>query len=207
MKHQRIDIESARRDHHAQITDKWRARHPEAAKAQRAMRKHQSMLKERFGHKREGTLETLDRASRITQGALARMFMGGHLTADQLAWGAEIRAIAERIGRDVSYGTFSLETRVDNSASRSRVESESLGRVRGEVAYSGWRSALARPGPVLAMIVDDRAVRPVAQAFRMRDATLRAMLNDALDAWPDYCRDARDRVSEADLRATEAALI
>lgn len=137
----------------------------------------------------------------MQQGALARLYLGGHLSADQLAWAQEIRVIAERIGRDVAIGTLSLETRVDNGFSGHRLAEESLGRVRAEVAYTRWRAGLVRPQPVLAMIVEDRACRAVARAFRMRDAGARALLLDALDAWPDWCGWARDRVDAEDLVA------
>jgi hypothetical protein len=186
-------------EHRRRVNTDFARRHPAIAREQRALRKHQAQLHERWGHKREGTLETLDKASRVQQGALARLFMGGHISVDQLAWSAEIRTVAERIGRDVAIGTVSLETRVDCGGGGRALFEESLGRVRAEVAYSRWRRALARPGPVLAMIVEDRAVRSVAQAFAMRDATARGLLINALDAWPDHCADARDRVDEEDL--------
>lgn len=191
---------------HRKIEDAFAARHPERAAEEALLRAGNAALEDKWGHKREGTPETLEHASRVRQGALARMFQGGHLSIDQLAWGAEIRGIAERIGRDVAIGTFSLETRVDNGGVDAGLFEESLGRVRAEVAYSGWRAALTKPGPVLAMIVEDRGVRPVAVHFGMRDATARALLIDALNAWPDYCLDARDRVSEEDLLAAQARL-
>lgn len=157
-------------------------------------------------HEAHGTPETLIKAARVQQGALARLFMAGHLSIDQLAWSAEIRAVAERIGRDVAIGSISLETRVDNGFTGWRASDESLGRVRAEVAYTRWRAQLARPAPVLAMIVEDRGCRAVAQAFRMRDAGARALLIDALDLWPDCYGWARDRVDEDDLVAAKRRL-
>jgi hypothetical protein len=191
---------------HQKIEADYRRRHPMRAAEEYVLRHRQAGLQERWGHKREGTPETLEQAARVRQGALARMFAGGHLSIDQLAFASEIRAIAERIGRDVAIGTVSLETRVDNSQGPGAPFEESLGRVRREVAYSRWRAALRRPGPVLAMVVDDIAVRTVAQHYRMRDAKARALLVDALDAWPEWCRDARERVNEVDLKLVAARL-
>ncbi|MEE4153444.1 MAG: hypothetical protein V2I27_04730 [Erythrobacter sp.] len=186
---------------HDKIEADFRRRHPAIAAEQAALRARHRRAHADYGHSVNATPETLARAARVSQGAMARLFMGGHLSIDQLAWSAEIRTVAERIGRDVAIGTVSLETRVDNGFSGHRLAEESLGRVRAEVAYSGWRAALRRPAPVLAMIVDDIAVRSVARHYRMRDAGARALLIDALDAWPDWCADARDRVDEDDLAA------
>ena len=206
MKHQTFDLEAARADRHAAISRKFEKRHPERAREERKLRRHNAKLPDRFGHRREGTLQTLDKASRVQQGALARMFVSGHLSADQLAFAAEIKVIAERIGRDVAIGTVSLETRVDCGGSGRGTCEESLGRVRREVAYSHWRADLDRPEAVLAMIVDDIAVRPAAQRFRMRDAKIRKLLTGALDAWPNYCREARARVDALDLAIAQARL-
>lgn len=186
--------------------DAFRRRHPDRAAQQRALRKHQAGLNERFGHKREGTLETLDKASGVKQGSLARMFQNGHISIDQLAWSQEIRAIAQSIQREVGLCVISAETRVDNGSAFFKREEQSLGRVRSEMAYTAWRGSLEKPQPILAMIVEDRALRPVAETFRMRDAKLKKMLTDSLDAWPDYYRDACDRVSEKDLEAARADL-
>lgn len=157
-------------------------------------------------HEAHGTPETLLKARHVRQGAMARLFMNGHLSIDQLAWSAEIRSCVERIGRDVAIGTISLETRVDNGYAGFRAGEESLGRVRAEMAYTRWRGQLRRPAPVLAMIVEDRACRAVARAFRMRDAAARTLLIDALDLWPDCCGWARDRVDEDDLVAARRRL-
>lgn len=157
-------------------------------------------------HEAHGTPETLIKAHYASQGSLARMFMRGHLSIDQLAWAEEIRRVAEIIARDVAIGSISLETRVDNGFNGHRMAEESLGRVRAEVAYSRWRRQLRKPAPVLAMIIEDRGVRVVGRAFRMRDATARALLVDALDAWPDCYGWARDRVDEDDLVAAQRRL-
>lgn len=168
----------------------------EAALARRA-----AVIADWRKHEAHGTPETLLKARHVQQGSLARLFTNGHLSIDQLAWSAEIRTVVERIGRDVAIGTISLETRVDNGFSGLRAGDESLGRVRAEMAYTRWRAQLRKPAPVLAMIVEDRSCRAVAQAFRMRDAAARTLLTDALDLWPDCYGWARDRVDAEDLVA------
>lgn len=183
--------------------DWWARAHPARA-AEEAELAAQAALVDRWRkHEAHGTPETLLKAGRVQQGALARLYMNGHLSIDQLAWAQEIRVVAERIGRDVAIGSLSLETRVDNGRDLTRQAFESLGRVRAEVAYTRWRARLARPAPVLAMIVEDRACRAVARAFRMRDVAARRLLIDALDAWPGCYSDAADRVDAADLAAVE----
>ena len=201
---QPIEIERAAR--RARIDASYRARHPEVARALRKMRKAQAGMKERHGHKREGTLETLEKHSKKQDGALARLFVNGHLTIDQLAWAEEIRAVVNRIARDVSFGSISLETRVDNGGNRAKRAVESLGRVRAEVAYTHWRQSLSKPAAVLAMIVDDVACATAAKQFRMRQETARRLLTQALDVWPDFHRDARDAVSEEDVALIHARL-
>ena len=54
--------------------------------------------------------------------------------------------------------------------------------------------------------IEDRGVRGVGRTFRMRDATARALLVDALDAWPDCYGWARDRVDEDDIVAVQRRL-
>jgi hypothetical protein len=186
--------------------DLWARRHPDRACDERGFANEADRVAAWRRHEAHGTAETQLKARRVQQGALARLYMNGHLSADQLAWAQEIRAIAERIGRDVAIGTISLETRVDNGFAGHRMAGESLGRVRAEVAYSRWRAGLGRPQPVLAMIVEDRACRAVARAYRMRDAGARALLLEALDDWPDCCGWARDRVDAEDLVAVERRL-
>ncbi len=186
--------------------DWWARAHPLRAAEEQALGAQAALVDRWRRHAAHGTPETLLKAGRVQQGALARLYMGGHLSLDQLAWAQEIRAIAERIGRDVAIGSISLETRVDNGFYGHRIAEESLGRVRAEVAYTRWRAGLRRPQPVLAMIVEDRACRAVARAFRMRDAGARAMLLDALDVWPDACGWARDRVDAEDLVAVQRRL-
>jgi hypothetical protein len=184
----------------------WERRHPDRALEERGLAIEVENIDRWRKHEAHGTAETLLKAGRVQQGALARLYMNGHLSIDQLAWAQEIRVVAERIGRDVAIGSISLETRVDNGFSGHRLAAESLGRVRSEVAYTRWRAGLKRAAPVLAMIVEDRACRAVARAFRMRYAAARVLLIDALDAWPDCHGWARDRVDADDLAAVQRRL-
>jgi len=185
---------------------RYRKRHPGRAREERFLRKAQATLQRDYGHKVNGTPETHRHAASVQQGALARLFMAGSLSADQLAWSAEIRAVHERIAGDVAIGTVSLETRVDQSRHGDGAFFERLGAVRAEVAYSGWRASLKKPGPVLAMIVDDVATRLAERQFGLRNGSARRLLIDALDRWPSWQRDACDRVDEAALTAAHARL-
>lgn len=186
--------------------DWWARAHPALAADEAALAAEAVLVDRWRKHEAHGTPETLLKAGRVQQGALARLFMNGHLSIDQLAWGEEIRRHFEWISRDVAIGSISLETRVDNGFSGHRLAEEHLHRVRAEMAYTRWRRQLRKPAPVLAMIVEDRACRAVARAFRMRDAAARALLLDALDLWPDCCGWARDRVDEDDLVAVQRRL-
>ena len=183
----------------------WRQRHPQRAAEQRALRKQQARIDATRKYQRAGTPETIDKAGRVQQGALARLYLAGHISADQLAWSAEIRCVVERITGEARIGTVSLETRVDQSR-RGGAVFERLGAVRAEVAYTAWRGALARPGPVLAMIVEDLACRAAEQRFHLRNGSARRLLLAALDAWPAHQREARRQVSGDDLLAAQARL-
>lgn len=200
------ELERKRARHRNKVRDDYCARHPDRADEERGFRRNQATLKERFGHRRAPTPETLDKVSHVQQGAMARLFQGGHISIDQLAWCQEIRSVSEALQREVGMAVISVETRVDNGSALFLREGQSLGRVRAEMAYSAWRRSLEKPAPVLAMVLEDRMCRPVAMAFRMRDETLRKMVIEALDSWPDFSRDARDRLSEEDLRDAEARL-
>lgn len=186
--------------------DAWARAHPRRAMEEADLAARAAIVDSWRKHEAHGTPETLLNAGFASQGHIARMFQNGHLSIDQLAWAEEIRTVYERIGRDVAIGTISLETRVDNGFAGHRMAEESLGRVRAEMAYSCWRRQLRKPAPVLAMIIDDRSCHAVAAVFRMRNATARRLLIDALDAWPDCFDWARGRVDEADLVAVRRKL-
>ena len=182
-------------------------RHPRRAAQERALKKANRAARKAYDHKIEGTPETHDKASRVRQGALARLFQSGALSADELAWSQEIAVVARRIVGDVRIGTVGLETRVDVSRDSDAAFFEALGQVRAEVAYSAWRAELARPGVVLAIIVEDIGIEAAARRYGMGRRRVRAMLLAALDAWPGHCRDARDAIEAADLAAAHAGLL
>lgn len=192
--------------------------HPARAREERALRKQQAEVAERFGRNdfAAATPETRYHASRVRQGALARLYASGALSADQLAWALEIAAAAQRIGADAAIGTVSLETRVDTSRDGGRRFWESLGQVRAEVAYTAWRGAAlalsprgsrSAVAPLLALIVEDCGIEAAATRFGMARRTLRKLLSDALDLWPGCCRDAWRSVDEADVEAARAGLL
>jgi hypothetical protein len=187
--------------------EQWASRHPGRAASERRARQHNRAVQKDFAHATFGTPETRFHASRTRQGALARMYVAGELSADELAASTEILAVHERIGRDVTCRTMSLETRVDISTNADARIFEKLGQVRAEVAYSTWRRSLPCPGLVLAVIVQDIGISVVARHWRMRNARARQLLTSALDTWrraqDDACRDI-----DADrLTAVHAGLI
>lgn len=189
----------------------YAARHPERASDERRLRKQQAELKRKHSKRDKledgGTPETRAKAARLHQGSMARLFELGHIDANELASSQEIRAAAEQIGRGMGYGTMSMETRVDDGRRGDGAFFEALGAVRAEVAYTSWRQALPDAPIVLTMIVDDLAWRRAAELFHTAPGRAKRLLLDALRAWPDHCRDARDRVSEADLMAAQSGLL
>ena len=202
--------EADRARHRLEPHDDFRQRHPERAAEESGFRKDRRARRRaeesRDPYRDDGTPETAQKAKAVKQGALARLFALGHLSADELAWSQEIRQVADRIARDVTIGTFSLETRVDQSRSGNGAFFESLGAVRGEVAYSAWRSELPEPALVLAMIVEDESWRTAAARFHVGPVRAKKLLLDALGRWPEHSREARERITEADLLAAQAGL-
>ncbi|MCW3837831.1 hypothetical protein ACFQ1E_17435 [Sphingomonas canadensis] len=148
----------------------------------------------------EATPETLYRARRTRQGALARLAISGAITADQLAAAEAIRAVAERIGRDAAMRTASLETRVDGGR-RGGAFFERLRDVREERAYRAWSAALGRWRPlVLAMIVEDLGIKRAARRYRAGELQAKRALGRALDDWPETLDGVRRSVDEVDVR-------
>lgn len=169
---------------------RFRARHPAVAAELSSLRRDQRRIRKRWANRKSealpGTAETYERASAVRQGALARLFEAGDIDIDQLAAGQEIAAVAEFLGRDVSIGTMSMETRVDSGRPPIDAAFESLSTVRREMAYSAWRAALVRPAmPVLAMIIGDIGVSVAAKRYHMRNRTAKKLLIDALELWRD----------------------
>lgn len=193
----------------------WRRQHPARAAEERAFRKERAE-RERAHAKRDkladdATPETRAKAARVHQGSLARLYELGHLTIDQLAASQEIKQVAQRIGADVRIGTFSLETRVDQSRSGGTFF-EALGAVRAEVAYGTWRQ---RPGAavLLAMILEDLSLTDAAKLLPsrageagVRKAKARGIVSGLLDAWSRDVGDACRSIDHADLAAMQAGL-
>ena len=200
------DRDRARAEHRRKTHSDYARRHPERAREERGFRQAQTRLA-KLGTHREATPETIAKARRVQQGALARLCASGSIDADQLAWSCEIRMVHERLGADVRIGTVSLETRVDQSRHGDGSFFEKLGAVRAEVGYTRWRAALPAPGLVLAVIVEDLGCNAAAARFSQDKRTVRKLLVDALDAWPRFQRDACDEVDEATLLAAQAAIL
>lgn len=145
----------------------------------------------------------------MRQGALARLYLNGRISADQLAWASEIAAAHEAVTRGLGLRTMSLETRIDASRAGEAFW-ESLAAVRREIAYTRWRGAVsrqARAGAALAMIVNDCGLAAAARAWGMRQAGALRLLGWALDLWPGCWAEARDAVDAGQLAAAQAALL
>lgn len=183
----------------------WDARHPVKAAEERALRKQRRQIRKEFGHKVNGTPETHFHAASTRQGAIARLYRSGKLFIDELARAVEIAATARRLSAEVSLRCVSLETRVDVSR-HDHAFFEALGAVRREVAYRRWRAMLPRPGPVVAMILDDVGATRAARQARMRRAGVIMLLCEALDLWGQLMADATHDIDEATLLAAQAGL-
>lgn len=162
-----------------------------------------------WDHKREGTPETHDHASRQVQGAIARMFQDGHIDADQLGWAAEIASVAEGIERDVGVRSASLEMKVDCSGSGKNVLVEGIMRVRREIAYGWWRQRIPHPRPaVLDMLIGEQiSYSRAARRWRMGKSRARMILIDSIDLWPEAMDHAERTVDDGDLAAAHAGLM
>lgn len=191
----------------------WAALHPDRAVEERMLRQDRRQLLENFGHKVNGTPETHARASKVRQGALARLHRSGAISIEQLGAALEIKAAHDRVAMDVGVGTGWGMDRVDISANPEGRFWEALGAVRSEIAYSKWRRALAGvgkgrgPGPVLAMVIEDCGVEGAARRFSMDRRTALAMLKAALNLWTKLRREACRQVDEATLAAAQAGLM
>lgn len=187
--------------------ERWAARHPRKAAQERAFRKQRALMVEEVGHKITGTIETHFHARRTRQGAVARLYASGRLSISELAWAEEIRTVVERIGRDVTVSTASLETRVDTSRHGDAFW-EALGAVRAEVAYGQWRREMGgRAALPLDVIVEDLALTVAARRHHMSVARAGALLEESLQRWGRNIRDACLAVRERDLEHVHARLM
>ncbi|HEY0131646.1 MAG TPA: hypothetical protein VGB57_09590 [Allosphingosinicella sp.] len=187
----------------------WARRHPEAAAAERSLRKGRAELLDLWSHKNAGTPETHDHASRCNQGALARLYENGTISGEQLAAGVEIAQVAEKIGADVSVRTASLETRVDVTRMGDGTFYERLGQVRREVAYTRWRGQVEGPiGAVLDMIVGEPVgFTVVAKRYRIHNRKAKRLLLEALDLWSRILGQVAKDIDAATLAAAQAAIL
>jgi len=198
--------------------ERYAAIHPQRAAQEAALRERYSQAQANFGYKRNGTTATHDGASRVRQGALARLHASGAISNDQLGWALEIAAEHERIDAEVAIRSAGLE-RVGGGGGRDDVF-EAIGRVRRAVAYTRWRAALIdlcqsasrlsaasmAAAALLDMIVDDLGVTWAARRLRISVRRMRKLLEDALDLWPKMLERARSEVDEADLAYLEARI-
>ena len=189
----------------------WCARHPEKAAELRALRLRTREAEERWGTRAPGTAATHAHSAQLRQGALARLYHSGAISAEQLGSALEISAAAERIGAEVRVRTISLETRIDGGG-HDRTFWEALGQVRSEMAYTQWRAALvplcasthgpnAPLGVVLDMIVHDMGVTAAAALHRVHVRRARRLLGEALDLWPGIIGECVRLVDAEDLEA------
>lgn len=206
--------EAARAERIEANREAWATRHPEAAKAERKLRKERRQAQKRWRSAGAGTVETHEHAARLNQGALARLCRSGAIDADQLAAALEIQTVHERIGADVAIRTASLETRVDRRRwTGDDIFHENLARVRREAAYTAWRRALAAEGraaPALAMIVGDGdgpiGFTIAARRYRMHHKKAKRLLIEALDLWWRMLGESRRAIDEASVAAAWAGL-
>lgn len=190
----------------------WEQRHPAAALDERRIRRQLRTIRKDFSHKVNATPETAYHASRVMQGALARLYQAGDISIEQLAASQDIATVHARIAGDVRIGTLSFETRVDQSNGGEGAFVERLGAVRREVAYSNWRAQLQQrsengAAPVLELIVEDLGISVVARRWRMRNSKAKALLINALDLWQDMVERACGEVDEATLLAAQAGIL
>jgi hypothetical protein len=192
----------------AQARKGWAKRHPEAAASERSLRKDRAELLERY-KRSPGTPETHGHAARHNQGALVRLYKNGVLDAEQLAAAVEIAEVVERIGRDVTVKTASLETRIDMTRMGDGSFYENLGHVWREMAYTRWRGEVAGPiAAVLDMIVGDPVgFTVVARRYRMHNRKAKQLLLDALTLWPRIFAGVRKDVDQATLLAAHAGIL
>lgn len=200
-------VERMMADQRRRISAAYAECHPERAAEERALRKAHAAAQGKFGHKRNGTVETHAAAATMRQGALARLHRSGAISNDQLGWALEIQAEHERIDAAVGFCGASLETRVDISRNCDAAFFETLGAVRRAMAYTRWRNSLSMlcspcltgAQHVLEMVVADLGVTWGARRLRMSVRRARKVLIDALDMWPSILRDVSNGVDEQDL--------
>lgn len=200
--------DAARAARRSEIHRKWCAANPRQAAEERALRLEQIEIAERWGH-RQGTARTHARAHRSArEGALARLYVSGAISADDLGAAEEIAAVIERMGSALGVRTMSMETRVDGGGGGAGVFYEALGQVLGEVAFRRWRAALgADIAPIEAMIVGDVGLVDAAKRYRIGVRRLKKRLVEALEQWPRVFRQTMDEIDRETLGEAHARLM
>jgi hypothetical protein len=189
--------------------ERWARRHPEAARAERRLRKERAELLKRWDHKNDGTPETHQHAERARhhQGSLVDLYRREVIDAEQLAAAAEIAQVAERIAAGVNVKTASLETRVDVTRLGDGTFFEKLSDVRHEAAYTRWRAMLPAPAAVLDMIVGEAVGFTIAaRRHGIGNKRAKRLLIEALDLWPRILHDAVRAIGQDDLDFAHARI-
>lgn len=168
----------------------------EASRIKLAERQREREIHAQSPSRSEATLETWERAARLRQSPLVRMYKLGKISMDDLESARQIAAIVEMIESDVRPATSNFEMPVDNAGSARNVLVEGLLRVRLEVAYRAWSKTLPVPRRMIVdMIVSDNVpyVR-LARRYRMHWRTARKRLLTALRIWPGFVMVAREDI-------------
>lgn len=162
--------------------------------------------REAWGHKREGTPETLSQAGKH-QDCLVQLEANGTIDKDQLEWAAEIANVYRSIESDVAVTVASLEARVDQSRSHRHLVGESIRRVRLHHAYTIWRDLIPLPKQmVLDMIVGDTIGYTVAaKRYGVHNRKAKRLLIEAIDRWPSCVDRAYRTVGLDDVERLNAA--
>lgn len=187
----------------------WAKRHPERAKEERGLRKARVTMLTDWSHKNDGTPETHEHASKTRQGALARLYESGAITADQLAWANEIAMTAEAIERDVAVKTASLETRIDIEGRPTVALVEGVMRVRREQAYGEWRKMLPTPKRLVMDMILGEPIGYVVAARRygIHNRKAKRYLIQAIDRWPECLEEACRMIDKEDVAKAHARLM
>ena len=163
-------------------------------------------LAAKWSHK-QGTPETLERASNTHDGALVQLHANGTIDADQLEWAAQIANVYRSIEADVAVKVASFEARIDQST-RGGAVGERIHRVRMHHAYGIWRSMLPAPKSlVLDMIVGDAIGYSVAASrHRVHKRKAKRLLLEAIGRWPMSVAAAFSAIDEGMVDAMNAAM-
>ena len=135
--------------------------------------------------------------------SLLRLCVRGVIDKDQLAAAQEVAQVCQAIRNEARGATGGLSEQVDCSNSGRNYGDEHLHRVRMERAYNNWRCDLAQPrGMVLDMVTEDHRLAAIAARYGRNWKRAIEILREALDAWPQYRRDAFQGIKQDDVDAS-----